>query len=82
MDNKLFVKNADGKEMTINVIDIIEDTDNHRQYVCYNLDGMEQIFISLLVETEDSFTLETVTEEEKVAVEQMLQETLDSNQTV
>lgn len=80
MDKTLVVKNNEGKDITINVIDIIEDTSTNKQYICYNFEGMEDVFVSNLVETADSFTLETVTEEEKRSIEELLsQESLENN---
>jgi DNA-binding ferritin-like protein (Dps family) len=72
MNNALVVKNKDGKEITINVIDIIEDTEKNKQFICYTIGDMEEEFISKLVETEDSVSLETVTEEERKEVEAVL----------
>ena len=76
MENALVVKNQDGKEVTVNVIDIIEDTVNNKQYVCYNFTEMDGVFISRLVETEEGYSLETVTEEERDAVESSLAQTV------
>lgn len=72
LNNKLVVKNEDGKEVTINVIDIIEDTVNNKQYICYNFEGMEDVFVSNLIENETSYTLETVSLDEKKAIENVL----------
>lgn len=76
-ENTLIVKNMDGKELEINVIDIIEDTINNKQYICYRVKDLEEVFISNLVETEDSYSLETVTEEEKSLVEAALAEGIE-----
>ena len=74
MNNTLVVKNLDGKEITINVIDIIEDTEKNKQFICYTLGDMEEVLISNLVETEDSVSLETVTDEERQEIEAVLSE--------
>ncbi len=74
MNNTLVVKNADGNELTINVIDIVEETTNNKQYICYTIGDMPDVLISNLVENDESYTLEKVTEEERAAVEAILSE--------
>ena len=70
MNNTLVVKNADGNELTINVIDIVEETTNNKQYICYTIGDMPDV----LIENDESYTLEKVTEEERAAVEAILSE--------
>lgn len=72
MKNSLVVTNLDGKEITINVIDIIENSENGKEYICYTIENLEQIFISTLEETESGYNLGMVTEEEKQIVEEVL----------
>lgn len=72
MNNKLEVQNVDGQKVVIEVIDIIENTTNNKQYICYSFNGMEEVFVSALVEKDDSYSLEMISEEEKKAVEQEL----------
>ena len=79
MDNTLVVKNLDGKEITINVIDIIEDTEKNKQFICYTIGDMEEIFISNLVETEDSASLDIVTDEERQEIEAVLSQDLEQD---
>mgnify|MGYP003310268457 CR=1 FL=1 len=73
MENTLVVKNMDGQDIRINVIDIIEDTELNKEYICYTIEDMEDVYISLIEnETEDSYSLGAITEEEKAVIEQVL----------
>ena len=65
-ENILKVKNDAGIEIEIEVIDILENEQTGENYVAYKLKGGEDMFISLLVEDENSYSLETVTDEEKL----------------
>lgn len=70
MDDKLVIKNLDGEDLTIDVIDIIEDSENEKEFIIYKLPNMDEVYVSRLVETENNYTLEGVTEEEKKAIEE------------
>lgn len=72
LDTTLRVRNKQGKFATINVIDIIEDTETTKMYICYNFANQEQIFVSNLTLKNGIYNLDTVTEEERNVVEQML----------
>ncbi len=72
MNNSLTVRNLDGKKITIDVIDIIEDKETQKNYICYTIKGLEDVFISLLGYSNDNYTINTVTEEEKNNIEQVL----------
>lgn len=72
MNNTLVVKNMDGKDIKINVIDIIEDTKLEKQFICYSIEDMDNVFISNLVKEQDGYKLETVTLEEKNNIEQVM----------
>lgn len=72
MNNTLVVKNMDGKDIKINVIDIIEDTELNKEYICYSIEDMDNVFISHLVKDENGYKLETVTLEEKNNIEQVI----------
>ena len=73
-ERKLVVKNLDGNDITINVIDILENTDTNKQFICYTIEGLsdDEVFISSLEENENQFTLGEVTDEEKNEIEEML----------
>ena len=77
MDNKLVVKNMDGNDLTIDVVDIIEDTETNINYICYTIDNLTDIFVSRLVENEDGYSLETVTEEEQKNIESVMSENVE-----
>ena len=70
MDDKLVIKNLDGEDLTIDVIDIIEDSENEKEFIIYKLPNMDEVYVSRLVENENNYTLEGVTEEEKKAIEE------------
>lgn len=73
MENTLVVKNMDGQEIQINVIDIIEDTELNKEYICYSIEDLEDVYISLLIENPDeSISLGAVSDEEKANIEQVL----------
>lgn len=56
-DTKLVVK-LNNQDTVIDVIDIIENNDNGKRYMLYTIDGDEEdVFMSLLEEDENSFTL-------------------------
>lgn len=78
MDNRLTVRNLDGNEITINVVDIIEDREENKNYICYTIADLEDIFISLLGYKDDRYTIDTVTEEEKKNIEQVLARNMES----
>ncbi len=63
MDNQLVVKNADGKDETIQVIDIITDNETGKKYLFYTMADSEEIYASILRETEGAFVLETITDD-------------------
>lgn len=73
-DNKLVVKNLEGEDITITVIDIIEDTETNKQYICYTIDGLreDEALVSTLEETESSYSLGEVTEEERIKIEEVM----------
>lgn len=71
-NSKLKVKNLDGDEIEIDVIDIIENQDDNKQYICYTTDDSEDVYVSILEETDDSFTLSEITEEERILVEEYM----------
>ena len=77
MNNTLVVKNMDGKDIKINVIDIIEDTQLNKQYICYSIEDMNSVFVSNLVKNDDGYCLETVTEEEKNNIEEVMSQEID-----
>ena len=73
-ENKLVVKNMDGNDITINVIDILENTENNKQFICYTIEGVseEEVFVSTLEENENTYNLGEVTEEEQKEIEDLM----------
>ena len=71
-NSKLKVKNLDGKEISIDVIDIIENQENGKQYICYSIDSLDDVFVSSLEENDNTFLLGEVTEEERSLVEELM----------
>ncbi len=65
MKDTLVVKGLDGNDITLFVIDIIEDTMTNKQYMYYTIDGNDDVFVSGLVENNGTYSLEQVSEEEK-----------------
>ncbi len=76
-DNRLVVKNMDGADITINVLNILENKNDNSEYICYAIDGMEDVFVSRLIESENSFSLEAISDEEKAAIENIMSKDLD-----
>jgi len=73
-ENKLVVKNMDGNDITINVIDILENTENNKQFICYTIEGVseQEVFVSTLEENENTYNLGEVTEEEQKEIEDLM----------
>ena len=73
-DTKLNVMLND-QEITIDVIDILENQSDNKQYIIYNIDGNEKdIYMSILDEKEDSYTLTAIeSKEEARLIEEYLQ---------
>ena len=70
MDDTLIIKNLDGDDLTIQVLDIIEEEGTDKEFIIYKLPDQDNVYVSRLVTKEESYTLEGVTEEEKKAIEE------------
>ncbi len=79
MEEKLVVKNLDGNDIEITVIDIIENQETNKEYICYKLDGVEEVFVSSLLETENGFNLNEVSDSEREMIEQYINESMKEN---
>lgn len=66
-DTKLNVS-LNGKDITIDVIDIIEAQEFGKEFIVYTIDGLDEseIFASILNEKEDSYSLDTIESEEEL----------------
>lgn len=63
MGNQLVVKNSEGKDQIINVIDIILDNETGKKYLFYNLPDSEEIYPAILLESETNFVLQAISDE-------------------
>ena len=67
MDNRLEVSIENGTKIIVRVLDIIDSNVFNKSFIIYNVEGEEEtIFGSILVETDDSYTFETVTNPEEI----------------
>lgn len=70
-DNMLKIKDEEGKDKIIEVIDMVFDESSNKTYIIYRDFNGEEAFISILVETENEFILDTIEDyEEFKAVEE------------
>ncbi len=66
-NNKLVVTAENGQDVTINVLDIIDSEEFDKTFMIYNIDGNnEAVFASILNEKEDTFSLDTITEQREI----------------
>ncbi len=66
-NNKLVVTAENGQDVTINVLDIIDSEEFNKTFMIYNIDGNnEAVFASILNEKEDTFSLDTITEQKEI----------------
>ena len=68
-DNKLKVTIEDGSEVTVNVLDIIDSLEFNKTFIIYTVnDNNENIFASILNETETTFSLDTITNKNEIYI--------------
>lgn len=67
-DNKLEVQVMGGNKLIINVIDIVEMADNDKKYIVYTIDnsGNDDMFVSILNESDKSYSLDTIDDENEL----------------
>lgn len=67
MDRTLRVTINNGEEIEINVLDIIEAgyNDVKKEYIVYTVPGSDDVFISILNESETSYSLDTIEDEQE-----------------
>lgn len=63
MDNQLIVKNASGRDETIQVIDIILDNETGKKYLFYTLVDSDEIYAAILKEADTTYFLEAITDD-------------------
>lgn len=66
LDTKLTVK-LDGNDVIIDVIDIVESPEYKKEYIFYTISGVpnQEIFASVLNESEESYSLDTIEDDEE-----------------
>ena len=80
-DNKLKVTIEDGSEVTVNVLDIIDSLEFNKTFIIYTVnDNNENIFASILNETETTFSLDTITDKRAIDyINSEIDRVVDSN---
>ena len=66
-NNVLTVSIDSGSEVEITVIDIVDFEENGKTYIVYSINGRDDddIFISILNESDDSYSLDTISDEQE-----------------
>lgn len=67
MMEQLVVKNGEGKDQIINVIDIILDNETGKKYIYYALED-EEVYVAILIEKDDKYIMQAITDEEEFAL--------------
>ena len=63
VSNKLEVTIEDGTTVTVNVLDFVDSLEFSKTYIIYTVnDQSDTVFASILNETEDSYSLDTITD--------------------
>lgn len=63
MENQLIVKNSEGKDQTVSVIDIITDNQTEKKYLFYTMGEDEEVYASILKEKDSAYFLEAITDD-------------------
>lgn len=80
-NNILKLKNSDGNNIEIEVLDIINDENSNKDYMVYRIKDQEDVLISIINQTETSFSLDTIEDEnEYKAIEEYLAGKINDNQ--
>ncbi len=67
VSNKLEVTIEDGTIVTVNVLDFVDSLEFGKTYIIYTVnDQSDTIFASILNETEDSYSLDTITDQKEL----------------
>ena len=79
LDNILKL-NTDEGMVEIEVLDIIENETLNREYMVYRIKGEDDVLISIVNETEDSFSLDRIVDEEEFqSIEDYLASKIEDN---
>lgn len=66
-NNKLRVTIEDGSEVRVNVLDIIDSLEFNKTFMIYTVnDNDDNIFASILNEKEETFSLDTITDNKEI----------------
>lgn len=80
-NNILKLKNSDGSDIEIEVLDIINDENSSKDYMVYRIKDQEDVLISIINQTETSFSLDTIEDENEFkAIEDYLESKINDNQ--
>ena len=60
MENNILKITFDNKEVEIEVLDIISNEENGKEYMVYRLKDQNEVLISIINQNEDSFSLDTI----------------------
>lgn len=64
MENKLTINTGNG-QVEIEVLDIFESPVYHRQYIVYKMPSGEDLYVSILNNAEDSYSLDNITDDQE-----------------
>lgn len=67
VSNKLEVTIEDGTTVTVNVLDFVDSLEFGKTYIIYTINNQsDTVFASILNETEDSYSLDTITDQKEL----------------
>ena len=80
-NNKLKVTIEDGTTVDVNVLDIVDSLEFNKTFIIYTVnDNNENIFASILNETETTFSLDTITDKREIDyINSEIDRVVDSN---
>lgn len=80
-NNTLKLKDNNGNNIEIEVLDIINDEDLNKEYMVYRIKDQEDVLISIINQTETNFSLDTIEDaNEFKAIEDYLESKINDNQ--
>ena len=80
-NNILQLKDNNGNNIEIEVLDIINDENSNKDYMVYRIKNQDDVLISIINQTETSFSIDTIEDEnEYKAIEGYLESKINDNQ--
>ena len=80
-DNTLVVKIENGNEITIQVLDIVEENPFNKTFIIYNVPGDDSVFASILNEGENDYSLDTIEDEMELDfINDLIKETIGESE--